>query len=393
MAKLTSRLLPLLLFLSCVGLLAFGFHSVLQGNSLGADFYTAWKAARAEFIEGRSPYDPAVALEIQMDIQGRPSRPDEDQFAYSYPIFGLLLVAPLAFLTFDWAQSIWMASNFTLVLVAGLALWPAKRRWAGASLWLFYPVSFALILGNFDLLLAVIWLAFFAKIIRQDPTRTADSAAWGALLAITTMKPQFSWFFILFTLFWVLSRKTWRLAAGFIAGCCLLWLLPFIWHAGWLSEWLRQIRLYLGTVAGHSSPLSHLFSLLPFGLAQFLKWSGAFGLLAASAFLFRQTWRGRISLLNLLSWCGIVTFLVHPTGFSYEQMTFLIPFFLWVLYERRGVLAGLTWVGAIVLSWLSLAATLSRLDPLADSSWLLAAAVIWLGWLFFQRRSDAFVRV
>lgn len=393
MASQKFRFLYPLFFLACVGLLAVGFHSVLQNNPLGADFYTFWKAGRAEFIEGRSPYDPAVAREIQMDIQGRLSEPDEDQFAYSYPIFGLLLVAPLAFLSFDWAQSIWLAFGFLAVLAAGLALSPRNRRWAGATLWAFYPVSFALILGNFDLLLAVLWMIFFARVLWAEPARSVDSAWLGALLAVTTLKPQFSWFFLLFTFVLVLRRRWWKLAAGFVAGCALLWLLPLLWHPGWFAQWIHQIRLYLGVNAGRSSPVNHWLALLPAAAARPLAVLGWFASAGLSIFLFCLHWRGRISHLHLLAWCGILTFLIHPTGLSYEQMTFLIPFFLWGMRERRTGVVLPVWVGFIVLSWLSLAATLSKFDPLAASSWLLIAALAWLVWLFAGRKSETRVGV
>lgn len=388
-----SRLLILPAFLICAGLLAVGFHIALQGNPLGADFYTFWKAARAEFSEGRNPYDPAVAREIQLNIQGRLSEPGEDQFAYSYPAFGLLLVAPLAFLPFDWAQAIWLAVNFLLVLAAGLWLSPRNRRWVGATFWAFYPVSFALILGNFDLLLAVLWLVYFAGALEQNQREPGNSPWVGALLAITTLKPQFSWFFLILMLFLALRRRQGKLLAGFAAGCALLWLLPFLWHPHWLAEWLNQITQYLGANAGRSSPLSHLLALLPAHLASPVCWLGRLALAGASCCLFWQAWHGKIPALNLLAWCGFLTFLIHPTGMSYEQMTLLIPLFIWALRERRATLAGLVWAGFILLSWLALAATLSKFDPLAASSWLLIGSLVWTIGLFTRRNDKTGVRV
>ena len=122
-----SKILNLLILIVLAVLFAAGIHAALQGNPLGADFYTFWKAARAEFFEGRSAYDPSVAREIQMDIQGRLSNPTEDQFAFSYPIFALLLVAPFSLLPFDWAQATWMAVNFVLLLTASLAISSHRR--------------------------------------------------------------------------------------------------------------------------------------------------------------------------------------------------------------------------------------------------------------------------
>lgn len=382
------RLIAFLLFLSCLALLAFGFHTALRGNPLGADFYTAWKTARAVLIDNRSPYDPTIAREIQIDIQGRLSQPDEDQLAYSYPLFGLLIIAPLAFLAFDWAQALWLAFNFLLALVIGLAISTRKRLWLGATFWLPYPVSFALILGNFDLLMAVIWLFFLGQTLAQKESRGTDSIGLGLLVAITTLKPQFSWLFLIYAFVRVLKLRTWKLAGGFLAGLALLWLVPLLWRPDWISQWLNQIQLYMKTMGGRFSLLNDWMGLLPSALAKPFAWIGLSLLAGFSIYLFLLAWRGRISGLCLLAWCGVVTYLVHPTGLSYEQMTFLLPLFLWAVRERQMILSALVWFGFILLSWLSLLATLTKLDPLADSSWLLIAAFLWLGWLLARRRMD-----
>ncbi|GAP15263.1 hypothetical protein LARV_03047 [Longilinea arvoryzae] len=371
-----------------MAVLAFGFHAALQGNPLGADFYTAWKTARAVLIDGRSPYDPAIAREIQMDIQGHLSQPDEDQLAYSYPLFGLLLIAPLAFLAFDWAQALWLAFNFLIVMATGLAISSRKRFWLGATFWLLYPVSFALILGNFDLLIAAIWLFFLGQTLTQKDSQATNTIGLGLLVALTTLKPQFSWLFLIYTFVRVLRLRSWKFAGGFLAGCTLLWLAPLLWRPGWISQWLNQLLLYLKTMGGNFSPVNDFMVLLPPNLAKPFLWIGLTLLAGFSIFLFRQAWRGRISGLSLLAWCGVVTYLVHPTGLSYEQMTFLVPLFLWAVRERQTILSTLVWFGFIILSWLSLFATLTKIDLLADSSWLLIAAFLWLGWLFARRRAD-----
>lgn len=381
-----TRFLYLMFFLLCVGLLAVGIHSALRGNPLGADFYIYWRAARAEFSEGRSAYDPAVTRDIQMGIQGQLSQPDGDQLAYSYPIFGLWIVAPFSFLPFDWAQAIWMAAGFVLVLLAGLLLSPQKRRWIGATLWLIYPISFALIMGNFNLLVALIWIFFFARILLPKQDSTDDSFWLGLLLAVTTLKPQFSWLFLVFSFLFVLKQKAWRLAGGFVTGCVLLWLGPFLWRPNWLAGWISQFPDYMVGNGGRSSTFEHLLSLLPAGFVQPVRWVCWICLAGITLYLFVQAWRGRLPALNLIAWCGVLAFLVHPTGMSYEQMTFLIPLFFWAVSERRPLLSALVWSGFVLLSWLALMATLTKFDPLAASSWLLAAALGWLAWLFARSR-------
>jgi hypothetical protein len=382
--RLRTNTLILLSLIALVALLTTGIHGALQGNPLGADFYTFWKAARAEFIEGRSAYDPSVAREIQVDIQGRLSTPGEDQFAFSYPVFALLLVAPFSLLPFDWAQAAWMAVNFVLLLTASLAL-SSRRRWVGATSWAFYPVCFALILGNLDLILAVIWLFFFSQVLLRYKGRYGNTVWMGMLIAVTTLKPQFSWFFLILAALIALRQKSTRFMLGFLAGNVVLWSLGFLWHPHWLSEWVAQAIQYLNVLSGHSSPLQTWLAMLPSPYdqaARLITWV----IIIALSFLFiRSAWRKHSFPIRLLGWCGIVTYFVHPTGFSYEQMTFLIPVFLWAVDERSSGKVLAAWLGMLVLSWVALIATLTGFDRLADSSWLLFAAAAWLAWITVDR--------
>lgn len=382
--RLRTNTLILLSLIALVALLTTGIHGALQGNPLGADFYTFWKAARAEFIEGRSAYDPSVAREIQVDIQGRLSNPGEDQFAFSYPVFALLLVAPFSLLPFDWAQAAWMAVNFVLLLTTSLAL-SSRRRWVGATFWAFYPVCFALILGNLDLILAVIWLYFFSQVLPQNKGGSGNTAWMGVLVAVTTLKPQFSWFFLILAALVALRQKSSRLILGFLAGSAVLWSLGFLWHPHWLSEWVAQAVQYLNVLSGHSSPLQTWLAALapPYDqAARAIIW---IVIIVLSILFTLPACCKRSFPIQLLGWCGIVTYFVHPTGFSYDQMTFLIPVFLWAVEERSNSKVLAAWMGMMVLSWVALAATLTGFDRLADSSWLLFAAAAWLAWIAIDR--------
>lgn len=382
---LRSKILNLLILIVLAVLFAAGIHAALQGNPLGADFYTFWKAARAEFFEGRSAYDPSVAREIQMDIQGRLSNPTEDQFAFSYPIFALLLVAPFSLLPFDWAQATWMAVNFVLLLTASLAI-SSHRRWVGASVWAFYPVCFALILGNLDLIIAVLWLFFFSQVLPQNKGRYGNTLWMGALISVTTIKPQFSWFFLILAALIALRQKSTRLMLGFLAGSAVLWSLGFLWHPHWLNEWVAQAVQYLTVLSGHSSPLQSWLAALPPPYDQIARSITWIIIIVLSILFIRSAWREHSFSIRLLGWCGIVTYFVHPTGFSYEQMTFLIPVFLWAVDERSSRKALAAWVGMLILSWVALVATFTGIDRLADSSWLLLAAAAWLVWITIDQK-------
>ena len=208
----------------------------------------------------------------------------------------------------------------------------------------------------------------------------------GALISVTTIKPQFSWFFLILAALIALRQKSTRLMLGFLAGSAVLWSLGFLWHPHWLNEWVAQAVQYLTVLSGHSSPLqSWLATLTPPNdqTARSITWVI---IIALSIWFIRSAWRNHSFSIRLLGWCGIVTYFVHPTGFSYEQMTFLIPVFLWAVDERSSRKALAAWVGMLILSWVALVATFTGIDRLADSSWLLLAAAAWLVWITIDQK-------
>ena len=135
-----------------------------------------------------------------MAIFKRLARPGEDQLAFVYPPFALLVLYPLILLPFDWAQAVWIAF-LLLALVTSFALaFPRAPRWVGISLLAFYPVFFGLILGNFAILIAALLVILLAKYLPREKPSAAWQIGAGILAGWLTVKPQFTWPFLLFLL-------------------------------------------------------------------------------------------------------------------------------------------------------------------------------------------------
>ncbi|HNR46212.1 MAG TPA: glycosyltransferase family 87 protein [Anaerolineaceae bacterium] len=398
MQKPGIRLLIILLAVSIItGLLSVGIHAALGNNRIGADFYFFWTAARAAFIEGQSPYSPEVTAQIQQGIYGRSAEPSEDQMIFAYPAHSLLLVGPLAWLPFDWAQALWMALGIIGLVLLPLVLFPRAPLWVRLSLILYYPVAFALILGNFNLPVMLALLVFWSRFtIRESHPASAEQISLGFLLSIATIKPQLVWAFVLLAVLLAFRRRTYILLGSFAGFTLLFLLIPFTFIPNWAGEWLAQIQYY--TTFEHAGGDTVQVMLLQFlSLIGLNGWAataiagmtGLAGLIGLLCLVFRKFSRPAAPLIAL-GLAGLLIYVLHPSGLSYEQLAMILPMFIWAALRgtpRPAVL--FFWLGGLLLSWgvFSLARSLSQnwILYLPPTLWTLA----WWLWLLLARRRPA----
>lgn len=383
----TARIL--IAFLACLllwGGLTLGLRSALGNTTLGADFYTFWTAGRAAILDGQNPYSPEVSEQIQLGILGHAAQPGEDQLAFAYPAYSLFAIFPLLFLPFNWAQTAWLAFNLLAVLLVCFSLFP-RAAWANLSLVTFYPFVFGLILGNYDVLTGLFLLAFLALFTLKKQTAPPLQILFGVLLAFATLKPQFSWLYLLFAALFTLRMRLIPLAVSFCASLTALVILPFLFIPNWINKWLSMLNIYTSYTHATDNPVQPMLLTLlqSAGLSNPL----AILLLAASAvscaivlFLFtKRDWRTGNFSLSLLAWIGFVSYLFHPNGLSYEQITMLIPFYLWAVSQSRRRSVILFWLAGWFISWAAFAATLSGSFPKAVYAWPILFQFLWLLWL------------
>jgi hypothetical protein len=210
------------------------------------DFYPRWRGAQVYWQEGVDPYSSQATLAIQQDMYGRPAWPDEDQVLFAYPFYTVLLMAPFVWLPYTWAQAVWMALvEFSLiggvVLCLNIVGWRVSHWLLGLTvLWsvLFYHSTRTIVLGQFAGLV-FLWIA----VVLWALGRRYDVIA-GALLALTTVKPQMSVLLIPALLLWGLGQRRWRFLGGFGAAMALLVGVSFALLPGWIGRFIRQIALY-----------------------------------------------------------------------------------------------------------------------------------------------------
>jgi hypothetical protein len=145
-------------------------------------------------------------------------------------------------LPFDWAQAAWFVFYLLAACSLPYLLFPHAPRWLILTLPVLYPVTFALILGNYVFLIGLILLFTCALVVLPpDPDRKWQILA-GILLAWTTIKPQFVWLYLAFLALYTL--RTPALGRGASFNACIGGLLLFSWLVvpTWLTDWLHQVQ-------------------------------------------------------------------------------------------------------------------------------------------------------
>ncbi len=372
-----------LIFLGLIALLAFGIHSLTQNNNLGTDFYIFWQAGRATFLEHASPYSDEIATRSQLAIFKRLAKPGEDQLAFVYPPYALLAILPVVALPFDWAQAVWIALLLLALVTAFALAYPRAPRWAGISFLAFYPVFFGLILGNYAILIAALLVLLIGLYLpRQQPT-TAWQLAAGLLCGWLTVKPQFTWPFLLFFGLYALRNRQWKFLAA-LAGSFLFFVgVSFALVPGWPSEWLARITRYTAYNQAYPIATFLLKDLLPLDAAAWLSAVLGVACLGLTAWLALRWWRGQLAALPLIAWLGFVGYLFHPRGASYEQIAFLLPLALWACSAARRWPVVLWWIASLVVSWIAFGVSVG-VPLISATEWPVLFHVLWIGWLLWQ---------
>ncbi|MBN2304970.1 MAG: DUF2029 domain-containing protein [Anaerolineae bacterium] len=222
-------------------------HNVLTEPHPGHnDFMSRWEGVRSYWRDGLSPYGDEASLNIQERIYGRAAQGDEDPGFFAYPFYVVLLLFPLAAMSYAWASAIWMVLLEVcligaLILLLDLFRWRVKP-WLLAILLLwtltYYYAARGLLLGQPGLLvyfLEVLTLWALAK----DRDRLA-----GAALAVSTLKPQMGFLIVPFLLIWAWRGKRWPFIGTFAAVWGGLMLASFVAQPSWLGDWIDQLRRY-----------------------------------------------------------------------------------------------------------------------------------------------------
>jgi hypothetical protein len=305
------------------------------GNN--SDLYPRWLGARELLLHHRNPYSAAVTRNIQRGFYGRPLESSKetdplDQAAFAYPVYVVFLLAPTVSFPFVAvaAVSSWL---FLIGIALTVPLWMKAVGFRAPVAWLIsamllamstYPSMLEFYMQNLSAVVAAL-LALASLALTQE-----WFAASGFLLALSTIKPQLSAFFVLAFLLWALGqwKQRWRLLAAFVSSLAALVFAGEILLPGWTEEFVKATNNYLK----YSPNPSGLRMFFPLPLA----WIAAVLLVATMlhfVWLHRKAPAGSREFGWILAWVAVVTVVIAPIAL-YNQVV-LIPTLLVLLAQRE----------------------------------------------------------
>ncbi len=219
-----------------------------------SDLFPRWLGTRELLLHGRDPYSPEITRDIQQGYYGRPidnrrATDPIDEQRFAYPLFVVFLLAPTITLPFSVVKALFTVILFAaavstvLLWIQVIGLKATRERTFSYILLTLATIPYA---QGIQLQQLSVLVAFFLAATVYALATEKFSAA-GVSLALATIKPQLSIYFIGCLLLW--SAWQWRARKSVAISFCTLmlvlllaseWLLP-----GWPQQFLAGIPPYL----------------------------------------------------------------------------------------------------------------------------------------------------
>lgn len=247
MASFQRAKWPSLILLFCAATMLVTYPKFLQ-KRVQSDLYLPWRAARAVFLEHRSPYSQQLTAESQQTFYGRelvPSESQLDQRRFAYPVYATFPLVPVMGLSIRAAEDIFLI-GLLVVSAAGVLFWVDALgvRTTKFSVCALVAASMAsppvlqgLALRQLGLLVAALIAASAAA------ARRGNFLLAGALLAVATIKPQEALLTVLLMMFWSL-RSGKKFAIGFGLTLSGLVIGGELASPGWVRQFLSNLLAY-----------------------------------------------------------------------------------------------------------------------------------------------------
>jgi len=229
---------------------------VLSGSN---DFMHLWVAGRMTRLgQGANLYDSASQFAMQSE-HSRFVRSAGAPYPYLRPAFEALLFVPFSYLPLQAAYLLWTAVNVLMLLVTWSRIAPAVSalRGLGVYVWLlaclaFFPVIAALMQGQDDILLLLLFTLAFLALRRQDDV-------WaGSWMGLALFRPQFA----LPVIFIVACSRRWKFVLGVIfAALGFIGLTAGVYGWRMLLDYLPSLRSAEQTLNHDQSFISHMSNL------------------------------------------------------------------------------------------------------------------------------------
>lgn len=230
-------LIPLIVLLGAMLLNLQGEYAG-YGSAGTHDFIAYWSATRL-ILEGGNPYNRDALYRVEKGLGWPEERP---WLAMNPPWLGIVL-APFGLLPFREAVFLWLLSNMLVMGLATYFLWQVfaieangRFLWAAmATAFLFPQTLSAIFSGQVSplVLLGISGTLFYIE---------RNRGFWaGAMLVLTTLKPQLICLLLPGILLWSVRQKRWGVPIGFSAALLALLFPLQLLFPNWLPSYLTSI--------------------------------------------------------------------------------------------------------------------------------------------------------
>ncbi len=348
-----ASLLPLLLLL-----LAGVVVLLVKLNYFAGDFLVNLWGPSHLLLNGESPYRVEIIF------------PGKNAAVWFPQAIGLFF--PLGWLDARLAANLWLVGNMVILIV--LMGWYRRERSTGvpllaaALLLLSPPLLMQMLLGQFDLLVIVLFL-LAARLVDQERYLLA-----GALVAVTLSKPQLAVLVVLGLALAGLRRgkgKGLLLLGGAVVLVSALLTVPlWIGYPGWTADFIRAQLHNPSWLQPTLYTLAEALGGEPWRIAPAVLGLGIFGV---NLWLW---WRYPAE--EAVPWSLALTTLASPYIWTWD-FTLLLPLILVTVYRQRSRLAGLAWTVGWMVCWglVGWIYTMTRgAEGIASTQWH-----FWIPWL------------
>lgn len=304
-----------------------------------SDLYPRWLGARELLLHHRDPYSSDITREIQIGYYGRaldPTRPNDpkDQQGFAYPIYVVLMLAPMVTLSFSTVHGMffWLLA---LLTATSVPLWLGTIRWrisgSATFIWILltlscFPAIQGLKLQQLTVLVAAVIAASMYALARRRFVRA------GVLLALATIKPQLVFLLILWLCIWALGnwRERQRVLWGFAITMAVLVVAGEFLLPGWIAEFRTAMKEYYRYTGGGNSVLDVVFSPIWGRITSAL----LVGMVLVFAWRNRSVNEDTATFQWLVCFILATTLLVIPMFAPYNQLL-LLPGAMMAMHARR----------------------------------------------------------
>jgi hypothetical protein len=300
-----------------------------------SDLYSPWVGTRELLLHRQNPYGPEVSHEIQRAFYGhiidqrydQPNTNIVDEQRFAYPVYEILLTAPLVYTDFDkvrrWAP-FFLGALVALNVLVSLSILRWKLCWETVAALVLFIVSSPqisqalrlqqLAIVDAYLLMAAAWCVSKNRLV-----------AGGALLAASTIKPQMALFPLCWFAIWSAGdwRRRWRVPACLLATLAALVAAGELLLPGWLGYFLAGLAAY----RRYALPTSLLQMALGDAFGEFVGGIIILGMLAFA-------WRNRKAagdsrqFISVLAAFLMGDLLAFPLFTAFNQLLLILPVLL-----------------------------------------------------------------